>query len=219
MLDWDTIEKNSFEEGEDRCLTAIGLSIKQRYFELAISANAQPSRFDNLVEVSVDDFGGRSATALRKTYEELNLPRWDDTSQLALLFLQKLSQEFRDALCAELWEAKSLSDSSRNLVVVLLPTIAAVLSLPAAYAAIVIPIAIVLAKAGIRTYCKDYQLREASRHSLEARLEIHRLALMFLNNEKARYPAKKIPIELLRSIEREEKKILKIEREIKSLQV
>jgi len=218
VINWSDIDRQSKPDDEDEQYIVIGISLKKRFFSVATAAEIEPSpTFDDLITESVDELGKISGAALRESYEQLVFPSSDDSGDLALIFLRKLSERFRNAICAELWEARSHSASGRDLVIALVPTIVAILSLPPTYAALAIPISIVLARAGLRSYCKGYEHQETSRSMLESRLQTHRLALTFLEAEKARLPREKLPKELRALIEKEQKKIRGIERKLNSL--
>ena len=217
MIQWEKLLEDPGIGNDQVALRRLGSELKELYFNLVTSgtAEAELKIFEACAIEAVEEVTKYSADELRESYYGLKLPRRDDSPRVAVSFIGRVVGHFRDVLCTELYENRSAN--TRDLVVVLAPTIITLLNLPLQYAALAIPISVILSKVGLESLCQGYEIRKQSKEFVEQRLEIHRRNLLFLEEESSRLPPGPARDILEAAIVRKESKILQLEEELRSL--
>jgi hypothetical protein len=218
MIQWEKLLEDP-EIGNDQvALRRLGAELKELYSNLVTSgtAEAELQIFEACAIEAVEEVTKYSADELRESYYGLRLPRRDDSPRVAVSFIGRVVGRFRDVLCTELYENRDLSANTRDLLVVLAPTIITLLNLPLPYAALAIPISVILSKIGLESLCQGNEILKQSKEFVEQRLEIHRRNLLFLEEESSRLPPGPARDIVEAAIVREESKILQLEEELRS---
>lgn len=220
MIQWEKLLEDPSIGDDQVALRRLGAELKKLYFNLVTSGivEAELQVLESCAVKAVEEVAKSSADELTESYHGLMLPRGDDSPKVAVLFIGRVVGRFRNALCTELYESRNLSANAKDLVVVLVPTIITLLNLPLPYAALAIPISVILSKIGLESLCQGYEVRKRSKEFIEQRLEIHRKNMLFLEQESSRYSYGSVPNLLKKAIVREESKIRQLEEEIRSLQ-
>jgi hypothetical protein len=221
MLEWEKILEDPNILDEQSALQQLGSEIKEIYFDMITNdkVDTEPTLFESYVVKAVEEVGKNSAHQLLEYYQELTLPRRNDSSNVAFSFIHLFIVRFHDALCAELYEEKGLSMvDTRDLTIVLAPTIITLMNLPHPYSTLAIPISVILSKIGLESLCQGYNIRNQSIEFLNKRLNIHKSNLLFLEKERIRYSPDSVPDTLDVAIDFEESKIHQLEAKLRSLQ-
>jgi hypothetical protein len=141
----------------------------------------------------------------------------DDSDTVATRFVGQFVQRFREALCREFAQGNDLSAFGKGMLVVLVPTVLTLLGATPAYAALAIPVSVVVGRIGFAAICKDHQIRGETEEFVRERLDLHRRNLLSL--ERA-VPATTEDLALVvfrTSIAYEEEKIRQLEEQLRQL--
>lgn len=221
MIQWEKLLEDPSIGDDQVALRRLGAELKELYFNLVTCGivEAELQVLESCTDEAVEEVAKYSADELTEAYYGLMMPRGDDSPRVAVSFICRVVGRFHDVLCTELYESRDLSANTRDLVVVLAPTIITLLNLPPPYAALAIPISVIFSKIGLESLCQSYGVLKQSKKFVEQRLEIHRRNLLFLEQEISRYSHSSVPNILETAILREESKIHQLEEENRSLQV
>jgi hypothetical protein len=219
MLNWEQIEREATSNNEQADVHNLGVQLKELYFELITNGDAQAhlSPLNSCVVEAVEEVAKHSSKVLNDAYSNLTPPMMDDTARVAASFIRKVSTRFRDALCSELYENPDLSSNARGVIIVLAPTLITLLGLPLPYAAVAVPLSVIISRIGIKSFCQDYEIEKSSKDFINQRLEIHRKNLLLLEQECARYSSTSLPDLSSASVSHEEAKIQQLEEQLRSL--
>ena len=195
----------------------LGAALKRAYLEILTSEAGITEPFAGLVTVSVEAVARESAAELEKSYRSGVAPSRDDSAVVARTFARRFVAAFRDSLCREFSDDGDTSAFGKGMIVVLAPTIMTLLQLNTAYAALSIPIAIIVARMGLTMICNDYRIQQKSEAFVIERLELHRSNLVSLERALSA-GADEQTVRIFRaSVEYEQEKIEMLQSELRKL--
>lgn len=196
-MKWHSLMAADRDFTEAHATTILGVALKETYVAVltAQSDRGLSADFQTLLTDSVEHTAVETAKSLERSYGVGTLPQMDDTPDVAREFTERFVMKFREAICAELYDNPDLSTHARGLVVVLVPTVITLLALPLSYAALAIPISVLVSRIGTRALCDDLQATRKERKFLNDRLDLHRRNLLAI--EGAMGPAQQ---EALRTV-------------------
>lgn len=190
-IQWDNLSNLLVQRDiEALPLEKLGIEIQKLYYEIVISEEAEETATDDLMPLiagAVEASAKEEAEWLSATYEQGILPRNSKAASVASEFLSRLGRQFRRALCVEARESRKLALSVREIVVLLVPTVATILGLPPEKAALAVPLSIVLCKVSVNAFCEGVD-EDIEREAFEReQLKIARKTVLFLQKEIGRY--------------------------------
>jgi hypothetical protein len=218
MIDWEKVDITS-NVSEDGLNMQLGAELKSLYVALILEDEIEEPfpLFQSLVVESVEEISKRSSEKLQDSYSAGWFPMTDDSPEIGRSYINKFVARFREALCSELYDNPDLSSNTRTTIIALIPTIITLLGAAPAYAALAIPISIIVSRIGVKSLCRDFEIERKTKEFIEKRLEIHRENLLFLEQECARYSSGSIPDLLDATVQVEEVKINKLEDDLRLL--
>ena len=195
----------------------VGIVLKQAYLEIIMRTAAESSdAFSQLVVDAVESVATQTAGNLEQSYKRAELPRMDDSAAVAIAFVSRFLSRFREAVCAELYANPDVSGHARSLLVVLTPTVLTLLALPLAYAALAIPISILVTRIGTRALCEGIEDRRKEKQSIQERLELHRRNLVAIETTLGGIKSGELCDVLRESILSEQETIRQLQEELKT---
>jgi len=195
----------------------LGATLKSTYLEI-LTANADiGDRFASLLIPAVEQVSRESAEALDAAYRSGSPPMRDDADTVATRFIEQFVQRSRLALCREFAQGNDVSAFGKGMLVVLVPTVLTLLGASPAYAALAIPVSVVVGRIGFAAICKDHQIRRETEEFVRERLDLHRRNLLSLERAVLSTTEHRALILFRTSIAYEEEKTQQLEDQLRQL--